>query len=294
MKGCHSSTKSWLREIHKHVKVVIGGDGGDEMFGGYSRFFYADVTRALGMSHGWLLRLGEAVLQKKVLLPADRRRQILRLIRAAAENGGDRLTSICSQVPVGQLKNVVEPDLQALFGSYRPSLMATNGHRHVGGRELIDATIRATLPADYLRKVDIMSSAHGLEVRVPMLANRILELSSKLPNRWKYSGMQNKVLLRKLAQLRLPREVAGKRKQGFGIPLDTWLGQSGRAELCDVLLDSRSPLRGLIQSTYVQKLASAFLNLRWDRSEWSRYGVYQRVYALWSLHRWLNAWQPSL
>lgn len=294
--GDSSAIPTYLicREIRKHVKVVIGGDGGDEMFGGYSRFFYADVTRALGMSHGWLLRLGETVLQKKQLLAADRRRQMLRLIRAAAENGGDRLTSICSQLPIGQLKNVVEPELQALLGSYRPSLMTTNGHRHVGGPELIDATIRATLPADYLRKVDIMSSAHGLEVRVPMLANRILELSSKLPNRWKYSGMQNKVLLRKLAQLRLPREVAEKKKQGFGIPLDSWLGQSGRAELCDVLSDSRSPLRGLIQNTYVQKLTRAFLDLRWDRSEWSRYGVYQRVYGLWSLHRWLNAWQPSL
>ena len=294
--GDSSAIPTYLicQEIRKHVKVVIGGDGGDEMFGGYSRFFYADVARFLGMRHAWLHRLGEAVLQKKVLLPAGQRRQMLRMIRAAAEDGGDRLTSICSQVPIGQLKNVVEPDLQALLGSYRPSLMTTNGHRHVGGLEMIDATIRATLPADYLRKVDIMSSAHGLEVRVPMLANRILELSSKLPNRWKYSGMQNKVLLRKLAQLRLPREVAEKKKQGFGIPLDSWLGHSGRAELCDVLSGSRSPLRGLIQNSYVQRLTRAFLDLRWDRSEWSRYGVYQRVYALWSLHRWLNVWQPSL
>jgi len=294
--GDSSAIPTYLlsREIRRHVKVVIGGDGGDEMFGGYPRFAWADLAQVLGRAPRIVLQGARSVLGRSGVLSPERQRQVFRLIRAAAAHGAERLTSLCSLVSMSELSEMIDSDFQARLGNYHSVLAETNGHRHVGGAELIDATVRTTLPADYLRKVDVMSSAHGLEVRVPMLSNRVLAFASKLPNRWKYAQGKSKILLRKLAELRLPTEVARKKKQGFGIPLDTWLGSSGRVALREVLEDARSSLSHLIRPTYIQQLMGVFCSQKWDHSRWSRYGVYQRAYILWSLHRWIGKWQPSL
>jgi asparagine synthase (glutamine-hydrolysing) len=294
--GDSSAIPTYLlsREIGRYVKVVIGGDGGDEMFGGYPRFAYADVARRLGRVPRFALGGARAALKGSGALSPERQRQVFRLIRAAMDDGAGRLTSLCSQVPTGEFSDMITFDFQKKLGDYRPTLAAVNGYRHLGGPELMDATIRATLPADYLRKVDVMSSAHGLEVRVPMLSNRVLDFSSKLATKWKYSRGKSKILLRRLAELRLPLEVARKRKQGFGIPLDSWLGIPGRVALREILEDSQSSLSDFIRPTYIKKLMGAFSSHQWDHSEWSRYGVYQRAYSLWGLHRWLDRWHTSL
>ena len=294
--GDSSAIPTYLvcQEIRNHVKVAIGGDGGDEMFGGYRRFLHADAIKIIGYAPEWCLRSCEAILRAAIILPADTRRQALRLVRAAQERGDDRLVALCSILPTKEIQDAVQPDFAAALRDFRPQFPAVKGHRAPGGSELIDATVMSTLPGDYLKKIDVMSSAHGLEVRVPFLSNRILDFAAKLPARWRYSWRINKVLLRRLARKHLPEQVANKRKQGFGIPLDIWLGVAGRAAVSAVLSDRCARLRDFIQPSYIRELMTSFASQSWDHMELSRYSLYQRSYALWSLERWLNRWRPTL
>ncbi len=293
--GDSSAVPTYLicREIQKHVKVVIGGDGGDEMFGGYPRFMHADVIEIMRRIPRWSLRMIERALQTKIWPGEDIRRQGLRLVGAAKENVELGLVTLCSILRAKELQTVFHPHIAAQLRGYVPRFGSSNGHRRSGGAELIDATVDCTLPADYLRKVDIMSSAHGLEVRVPFLSNRILEFAQKLPNRMKYTLRTNKVLLRKLARRYLPQRIATKRKQGFGVPFDTWIGDNGRKEISSALLCPSSPIRDVVRAEYLGCLANQFANRIWDHSEISRYSLYQRTYALWSFERWLTRWRPA-
>lgn len=294
--GDSSAIPTYLicREIRKHVKVVIGGDGGDEMFGGYPRFVHADAIRLLGHSPRWLLRSCEDALRAASSFSPNASRQALRLVRAAQETGQRRLVNLCSIFSASELLQAVDPAFAKALGDYQPRFPSVNGNRSPGGADLIDVTVRTALPGDYLRKVDVMSSAHGLEVRVPMLANRILEFAGGLPQDQKYSWWNDKILLRRLAAKYLPATVAGKRKQGFGIPLDNWLGPKGRERLSSILLAGSASIRQMIRPEFIESLMGRFVSLEWKRSELSRYSLYQRAYALWSLERWLLRWNPTL
>lgn len=283
------------REIRRHVKVVLGGDGGDEMFGGYTRFHYADVAQHLGrMPRALLSGLTRLSHRATALFPA-RSRQGYRLLTAAAQPDAARLLRLsCANYPE-QLTSILQPDVLARLNGYRPALQAPDRvFASPGGREFVDATVDYTLPGDYLRKVDVMSGAHGLEVRVPFLGVQVLAFSQQLPHSLRFVNGQNKWVLRQLAERYLPPAIAHKSKAGFGIPLDTWLGEVGRAEVGRVLSVPTARLRAIIQPAWIDALVAGFIKGRWDQARWSRYGLYQNVYYLWSLERWLARWQPAL
>ena len=106
------------------------------------------------------------------------------------------------------------------------------------------AEIRLRLHADYLRKVDVASAAHGVEVRVPYLDNAMLDLGARLPMRLKITARgETKVLSRRLARELLPPGIADARKRGFSIPLDRWSGPAMRRFLRELLLEIGRPDR---------------------------------------------------
>src|SRR4029078_13543778 len=83
--------------------------------------------------------------------------------------------------------------------------------------------LKTWLADDGLVKVDRMSMAHGLEVRCPLLYHRVLELAARLPSRLKLDGTRSKVLLRRVAERRLPPEILARPKRGFAPPVSRWL-----------------------------------------------------------------------
>jgi asparagine synthase (glutamine-hydrolysing) len=290
-----SAIPSYLicREIRKYVKVVISGDGGDEMFGGYQSFAHADAIRLLSGIPASFLRATEWGMLTIPAFSPNKRRQSARLLRLAALPADERLFDLSSIYAANEILRVLQPDFTRALAGYQPKFVSESDHSP-GGQDLLDVTVQVVLPGDYLRKVDVTSSAHGLEVRVPMLANRILEFAAGLPKVHKYSWRTNKILLRRLARKYLPLEVATKRKQGFGIPFDNWLGRSGREALAATLLDPAARTQQLIARDYIKELMNCFVTQSWDQSRISRYSIYQRSYALWGLERWLVQWQPTL
>lgn len=283
------------RQIRKSAKVAIGGDGGDEMFGGYRRFSHADMAKLVGTLPTPLLQASQTTLGRIAGIVPHLSRMGKRFLRSAASRDEGRLIALSCYTFPDQLPEVIEPPVMKNIGKYVPSLSFNgNGTTNPGGREFVDSTVRYALPGDYLRKVDVMSSAHGLEVRVPFLGEHVLECAAKIPVHLKYSRTRNKIILRKLAGRYLPKAVVEKPKGGFGIPLDTWLGRNGREEVRSILLSRNASIHNLIRPEYSESLLSEFVDQNWNASRQSRFNTYQQVYMLWSVERWLQRWRPSL
>lgn len=158
---------------------------------------------------------------------------------------------------------------------------------------MIDVTMNVSLPGDYLRKVDVMSMAHGLEVRVPFLGKGVLELAVRIPHRLKHPARnRGKMLLRKMLREYLPDEIAERGKLGFGIPLDTSLNLQKRRAIESMLTSPEARIRPLIDAEFARSVCRAFVAGRRSEFRWSRFVIYQNVYLLWSLERWLQKWDP--
>jgi len=294
--GDSSAIPTYLicREIRKHVKVVLGGDGGDEMFGGYERFAYADLAGWISSCPALTVRILTTMARHAMFLSQDSRRQAVRLLRVAQVPPNERSVALSAIVQQADLPIVLQPDFLPSASDMTGLPSVANSKGESGGADLVDFTVNHRLPGDYLKKIDIMSSAHGLEVRVPMLSNHILSFAESLPTKLKYSLVKNKILLRRLARQYLPREIARKPKQGFGIPLDTWLGTQGRKDVAALLSSRSARILDFVRRDFVEAVSNQFATGQWKRSHVSRYSVYQAAYALWSLESWLQRWNPSV
>lgn len=295
--GDSSAIPTYLvcREMRNHVKVAIGGDGGDEMFGGYPRFRLADIVKRVGhLPSVCIAGSRQAARGLDRVLP-DLSRKGCRFLGAVALQDERRLLNLSCYIFPDELRTILEPAALRRLGDYLPRL-AVNGHKtsDPGGGEFVDATIKFALPGDYLRKVDTMSGAVGLEVRAPFLGAQVLDCAAQIPEHMNYSAKGSKLVLRKLAAKYLPKAVAEKPKAGFAIPLDSWLGPQGRAEIAALLTSPRARIRQLIRPEYLASLLSGFASQQWNRARQSRFNTYQRVYCLWSLERWLLRWNPAL
>ncbi|MGA2258805.1 MAG: asparagine synthetase B family protein, partial [Thermoguttaceae bacterium] len=280
------------QELRKHVRVVIGGDGGDEMFGGYPRFYYADVSERLGRLPPLVvgMRLGARAL---AAVAPNTMRKFARLLAAAGADGNFRLMNLSCYVYPQTVGEALAPRVRKEIAGYVPQF-ALPGQSACDGRSLIDATVQYALPGDYLRKVDIASSAHGLEVRVPFLANQVLDFASRLPHRLKYTGIRSaKKLLRDLLARYVPPSILNHPKTGFGIPIDRYLSLRQRKVVFEMLTGPGSRIAEILNMEHFTPVLRGFVDHRWDRSRFSRYMVYQHAYLLWSLERWLRKWNPS-
>jgi asparagine synthase (glutamine-hydrolysing) len=283
------------KQIRKSAKVAIGGDGGDEMFGGYRRFSHADMAKLVGILPTPFLKASRMALAGIGGIVPHISRMGKRFLRSAASRDEGRLIALSCYVFPDQLPEIIERTVMKTIGKYVPSLSLNgNGTVNPGGKEFVDSTVRYALPGDYLRKVDVMSSAHGLEVRVPFLGEYVLECAAKIPVHLKYSRTRNKIILRKLAEKYLPKTVVEKPKGGFGLPLDTWLGRNGREAVRSILISRNAGIRELIRPEYSGRLLSGFVDQNWNESRQSRFNICQQVYMLWSLERWLVRWNPTL
>ncbi len=296
--GDSSAIPTYLlsRAVRQEFKVVISGDAGDEMFGGYPRFRHVQTAKRIGATPAPVLDLLSALSESTRRLLPERFRQSQRLLRASRARGVTRLRNISCYNSLEEVQKILKPETWEKVSSYLPERAYSSDMVGASGTtDLMDMTIALTLPGDYLRKVDFMSAANGLEVRVPYLGNQVLDCSSKIPVSHHFSNRENKVLLRSLARKYLPRSILERPKTGFGVPLDSWMGQDVRAEIRDMLTNRNSSrIFALLRPEWIIATMDAFVSGRWDKARWSRFMVYQHAYFLWTLERWLMKWNPAL
>lgn len=240
---------TWLlsRLAARHVKVALGGDGGDELWAGYPTY-KAHLAAPL---YGAL----PAAVRDRVIRPLVDRLPVRdgyqtwewKAKRFTQRFDRDRATRHLRWMSSADL-----PDLaDALGGAPRPATLdhrpAESGDR-VNDTCLLDFT--TYLPGSVLTKVDRASMAHGLEARPPFLDNEFVDWSHSVPGRFKLRGRTTKFLLKKAALRHLPPEIVLRPKKGFGIPLATWLRGPLDAHLRRALDTDVLWASGLVEPTW--------------------------------------------
>jgi len=204
-------------EVARDLKVVLSGDGGDEIFAGYR--WYAKLDR-LERLRSRLGPLGSPIARLGSHLP-DSRPSLRRLRRGLQYLGGPTIENYFRLVGYfdrQELRQLVDPALAAQFAEDSPWLYRTHWRPELPlVRRLQILDLQTYLPDDILLKVDRASMRHSLETRVPFLDHRIVEHALRLPTGAVYAAGTGKLILRSVAEELLPAAVLTAPKQGFGL-----------------------------------------------------------------------------
>ena len=215
------------REARKEVKVVLAGEGADELFAGYDRYKFALYGNALSLMVPSVLKPTLTRLKPRsenfrrlarVLASGTRESRYLEVIRLFSQEEIDDLLTVASSVN-GMV--LLEGDLLKAVQYF---------------------DVHTLLPNDFFMKADKMSSAWGLEERVPFLDHRVVELAFRLPRRAKLRGLREKHILKEAFSDLVPAEIRKRRKQGFDVPMDHWLRGPLYSKLRDLLNDEAHDL----------------------------------------------------
>ena len=263
------------------VTVALSGDGGDETFAGYNNRYYMNrledsIRRKLPgfLKQNILGPMGE-IYPKADFLPRP-----LRLKRFLSN-----LSHTFEQAYFRDMSFYFLPEMkEKLYQSdFKCAIKDFNAldilGKHFKANRNPDVTtrvqyvdIKTYLPEDILVKVDRMSMAHSLEVRAPILDHKLIEYVGSLPSNLKLKGKESKYIFKKMLEDRLPQNILYRRKQGFSIPLASWL---------------RNEMRGFVEETLFssQNGLSSFFNLQYIKDLWRRHlnGRQDYAYPLWGV-----------
>jgi len=279
------------RLARTQVTVALSGDGGDEQFAGYVRY-WSTQAMATGFQ-----RLPETVRKSlgRVLerIPVSwietcyRPWRDLLPQRFCVTNFSDKwekLVSLMGQVRLEELYRMTiclwsEYDLRALCGRgpvqtrFEETFVETEAWPILSRLMRVDQ--KTYLPDAMLTKVDRASMAFSLEVRVPLLDHRVLELTSRMPDGLKYREGKGKYLLRRLLSRHVPEGLFERPKMGFGVPIEKWFRGGLKELLLDYLSAGRLKREGLFHYDEVEKKIGEHLSLTANHQ-----------YRLWSLLMW--------
>ena len=256
----------------RHVTVSLSGDGGDELFAGYTR--YSEGVRH-GRLHGIpypVRALASAVAAKGLLGKKNRQR-----FKALASQ---RFSDMYRYM----LSHHKNPESLVLNGSEPDTIFAGHAGENWGDRiqQMSWLDLETYLPDDILVKLDRASMSTSLEARVPLLDHRVAEFAARLPSSMKVHGTTGKVVLRKVLERYVPRELFDRPKKGFGMPISTWL-RGDLLEWADALLSTdRMKRQGYLDASQVQ---SMWHEHRTGKRDWA--------YCLWDIlmfQAWADEW----
>jgi asparagine synthase (glutamine-hydrolysing) len=267
------------------VKVVLSGDGGDELFAGYDTYRAEKLNRYYGQLPG---TLRQSVFPKLAewLPPQPAKKGMINKIKRMVEGGAldpslqhTRWMIFMNQAEKGSLyrsdlRATLNDDLTARYlnGYFEKA------HRfdRLAQQQYVD--IKTYLADDILTKVDRMSMAVSIEARVPFLDYRIVEFAMNLPPQMKLNGSRTKSILRNTVKDLVPGLVLEKPKEGFSIPMKYWLATSLKPMMLDLLSKDSLQKHGYFDHQVVSKWIDEHLEGRSNHSH--------RLWALMVFQMW--------
>ncbi|HEU4403469.1 MAG TPA: asparagine synthase (glutamine-hydrolyzing) [Candidatus Polarisedimenticolia bacterium] len=247
-----SVVPSWLlaREVSRHVKVALVGDGGDELFGGYDRYRAHLLAERFGWLPGLVSRTPFYALLEAVSSERSRRNlpgRLRRLLEGWELPARERNALWMANPGARRIARLYQPDFAARVGGSDPTRGLGRLPNSWGARDLIGLLLRADqetfLPDDLLLKADVTSMAFGVELRSPFLDHRVVEFAAGLPPQLKVRTRGGKWFLRRVYRSHMPESVLKAKKAGFGLPLDHWFRGDLYGVAADLLLGTGAESR---------------------------------------------------
>ncbi|HMC21784.1 MAG TPA: asparagine synthase (glutamine-hydrolyzing) [Thermoanaerobaculia bacterium] len=231
------------RMAAEQVKVVLSGDGGDELFAGYDKYSVEQrerrysrlplfVRRTLGAVGS---RMGESARGRNFLLHHSL-------------SGWERYIDAAAFFRERARRELLHPDVFAPLQNDDP----LRGAHWLSAAQYLD--LHRYLPDDILTKVDRMSMAHSLEVRVPLLDHKVVEFAATIPPELNLNGDGGKCLFKKAMRGILPDEVIDRPKRGFAVPLASWFRGELEGFARELLLSRRCRERNIFNHAYVERV----------------------------------------
>ena len=235
----------------ENLIVALGGDGGDEVFGGYDRYLATPVMQKLNPFLG-LARAGLNFAGKQSF---GNTRKINRVGSQLSPKVSlaSRYSSILSLAQAHDLSALLNPNFQTSLAETAFINQFTSGDISSFDR-MIRSDFAAYLPGDLLVKVDIATMANSLELRSPMLDVNVVEWGVSLPRKYKIKGFETKHILKDVARSLVPANLIDRPKMGFGIPRAEWLRTGMKEMVIDTLTDLTSTQRSWFDSVEVKKV----------------------------------------
>lgn len=236
----------------QEVVVALGGDGGDEVFGGYDRYVAAPALQ------NWnaVLRMASpvAAVARSVNMIKDRKMIRLLLQVKPYSSLAQRYLSVMALGQTGELDRLISKNLhsEVLRSEFLQSFSSPGARDNLA--KMTRSDCQWYLPGDLLVKADLATMANSLEVRAPLLDHNLVEWTTRLPTEFKIHGRQTKYILKEIARSLVPAGLIDRPKMGFAIPRAAWLRTGLRAMSYDLLTDSTAKNRGWFVSAEVDKV----------------------------------------
>ncbi len=262
------------------VTVVLSGDGGDELFAGYTRYVIDKKRSGIGnlpkaLRKGVIQSISEALphgAKGKNFLYNISLDALDRYINSISHFGKMPKKSLYSDAFLQKLNGnfgKVEEDYKRIANSVSTGNPVDN---------LLYLDSKTNLPGDILVKVDRMSMAASLEARVPLLDHKLIEFVEKIPTELKLKGLETKYIFKKALEGIVPKEILYREKQGFGVPISEWINTKLRDRIHGDLIENKTLERGYFNKKYIKTLLDEHSKNRRDHSD--------SLWVLWMLELW--------
>ncbi len=246
----------------QHVKVILGGQGGDEIFGGYARYLVAYLEQAVKGAIYESNEEGEHIVSLKSILPnLPSLKQYIPMMKKFWNDGAfepmdRRYYSLLNRM--GSTSSFLHPEFlherndDAIFSKFSSYFNHSDTKSYFNKMTHFD--MFGSLPG-LLQVEDRMSMAVSIESRVPLLDRRIVDLISRMPAGMKFKGGEMKYLLKKTIKDVLPDKIMNRKdKMGFPVPLHIWSKNKAKDFILDVLLSRNAKDRNIINTRYIEQL----------------------------------------
>jgi asparagine synthase (glutamine-hydrolysing) len=250
----------------QHVTVVLSGDGGDELFGGYDRYLPHPRVRSFDRLAPGVGRVLASAAWRA--LPHGMRGK--NFLRHVSRDARGRYLDSITFYHADERRELLSADAGMALRGWDAETVFRRPFERLSelpfSAQMMGFDFETYLPEDCLTKVDRMSMAHSIESRVPLLDHLVIEFAASLPVGMKIDGRRRKHLLKQLAYRLVPRELLDRPKQGFGVPIGHWFRGSMRDVFGDVLRSSATRQRGYFNAAFVDRLLDEHLAGRRDHS----------------------------
>jgi asparagine synthase (glutamine-hydrolysing) len=250
----------------RHVTVALSGDGGDEVFAGYRRYYYDRLENKLRAIPEFLRRyiIGTAakIYPKGDWMPRFlRAKTLLTNLSLPAAKGYMNTRSTIKY----DMKNALySKELKTKIGAYDPFFVLDYYFKRARTDDPLSriqyVDIKTYLTDDILTKVDRMSMANSLEVRSPLLDYRLIEFVATMPSSLKLKGRESKYILKKSVKSKLPPQILKRKKMGFAVPIEQWLRKEIKQIAREILFSSQTISRGYFNQKYIEKIWNAHMS----------------------------------